>query len=69
MARSGSVPGCPRRIWLPAQVSGGTPVREALMQLTADGFVTFAPNRGAQVASWSEDDLEEIFQLRALLES
>jgi DNA-binding GntR family transcriptional regulator len=46
-----------------------TPVREALRQLAAEGFVTFAPNRGAQVASWSEDDLEEIFQLRALLES
>jgi DNA-binding GntR family transcriptional regulator len=46
-----------------------TPVREALRQLAAEGFVTFAPNRGAQVASWSDDDLEEIFQLRALLES
>jgi DNA-binding GntR family transcriptional regulator len=46
-----------------------TPVREALRQLAAEGFVTFAPNRGAQVASWSDDDLDEIFQLRALLES
>jgi DNA-binding GntR family transcriptional regulator len=46
-----------------------TPVREALRQLAAEGFVTFVPNRGAQVASWSDDDLEEIFQLRALLES
>jgi DNA-binding GntR family transcriptional regulator len=46
-----------------------TPVREALRKLAAEGFVTFAPNRGAQVASWSDDDLEEIFGLRALLES
>ena len=46
-----------------------TPVREALRKLAAEGFVTFAPNRGAQVASWSDDDLEEIFDLRALLES
>lgn len=46
-----------------------TPVREALRKLAAEGFVTFAPNRGAQVATWSDDDLEEIFGLRALLES
>jgi DNA-binding GntR family transcriptional regulator len=46
-----------------------TPVREALRRLAAEGFVTFAPNRGAQVASWSDHDLEEIFELRALLES
>lgn len=46
-----------------------TPVREALRRLAAEGFVTFIPNRGAQVASWSEGDLQEIFELRALLES
>jgi DNA-binding GntR family transcriptional regulator len=46
-----------------------TPVREALRRLAAEGFVTFVPNRGAQVVSWSERDLEEIFELRALLES
>lgn len=46
-----------------------TPVREALRRLAAEGFVTFTPNRGAQVASWTAGDLEEIFQLRALLES
>lgn len=46
-----------------------TPVREALRRLAAEGFVTFVPNRGAQVAQWSARDLEEIFQLRALLES
>lgn len=45
-----------------------TPVREALRRLAAEGFVTFIPNRGAQVASWTDADLEEIFQLRALLE-
>jgi DNA-binding GntR family transcriptional regulator len=46
-----------------------TPVREALRKLAAEGFVTFVPNRGAQVASWADDDVEEIFRLRALLES
>lgn len=45
-----------------------TPVREALRRLAAEGFVTFVPNRGAQVASWTEGDLQEIFELRAMLE-
>jgi DNA-binding GntR family transcriptional regulator len=46
-----------------------TPVREALRRLTADGLVEVSANRGAQVVSYSEDDLAEIFDLRALLES
>lgn len=46
-----------------------TPVREALRRLAAEGFVRFEPNRGAHVASWTDADLEEIFDLRALLES
>lgn len=45
-----------------------TPVREALRRLDADGLVEFNANRGAQVASWSEHDIEEIFGLRAVLE-
>lgn len=46
-----------------------TPVREALRLLHAEGLVEFLPQRGAQVASWSDDELREIFDLRALLES
>jgi DNA-binding GntR family transcriptional regulator len=46
-----------------------TPVREALRRLSAEGIVEFIPNRGAHVASWTDSDLEEIFELRALLES
>lgn len=46
-----------------------TPVREALRRLAAEGFVTSTPNRGVQVAAWTPQDLDEIFQLRALLES
>jgi DNA-binding GntR family transcriptional regulator len=46
-----------------------TPVREALRRLDAEGLVEFLPNRGAHVASWSDHDLEEIFGLRAVLES
>ena len=46
-----------------------TPVREALRRLDAEGLVEFSPRRGAQVASWSDQDLDEIFGLRAVLES
>lgn len=45
-----------------------TPVREALGRLHAEGLVELAPNRGAQVAQWPDEDLTEIFSLRALLE-
>lgn len=46
-----------------------TPIREALRRLAAEGIVEFLPNRGAHVASWSDLELEEIFELRSLLES
>lgn len=45
-----------------------TPVREALRQLSVEGLVHYEANRGAQVFSWSAEDLNEIFDLRALLE-
>lgn len=45
-----------------------TPVREALRRLHGDGFVRFVPNHGAQVITWSSDELDEMFELRALLE-
>ena len=46
-----------------------TPVREALRRLHAEGIVDFRPNQGAIVTAWSADDAEEIFELRAILES
>lgn len=46
-----------------------TPVREALRRLATEGLVDFIPNRGARVAEWSDRELDEIFELRALLES
>lgn len=46
-----------------------TPIREALRRLSAEGVVEFLPNRGAHVASWTDQELNEIFELRALLES
>jgi DNA-binding GntR family transcriptional regulator len=45
------------------------PVREALRQLEAEGLVTFHPHRGAVVASLSLDEIEELFELRAEIES
>jgi DNA-binding GntR family transcriptional regulator len=45
-----------------------TPVREALVMLTAEGLIDAAPNRGATVRSHSAADLDDLYQLRALLE-
>jgi DNA-binding GntR family transcriptional regulator len=45
-----------------------TPVREALLMLNAEGLVDAAPNRGAAVRSHSAEDLDDLYQLRALLE-
>ncbi|CAN5806149.1 GntR family transcriptional regulator [soil metagenome] len=45
-----------------------TPIREALRRLSAEGIVDLATNRGAQVTAWSDTELDEMFDLRALLE-
>ncbi|WP_088624705.1 GntR family transcriptional regulator [Oceanicola sp. 22II-s10i] len=45
-----------------------TPAREALLLLASQGFVDVIPNRGAYVRNWSREDIEEVFDLRALLE-
>jgi DNA-binding GntR family transcriptional regulator len=45
-----------------------TPVREALSRLAAEGLVELVPNRGARVATWTVEELEGVFELRALLE-
>lgn len=46
-----------------------TPVREALRRLDAEGWLRVVPNQGAFAAEWSIAEIEEIFELRALLES
>lgn len=53
-----------------AEIAGvsRTPVREALRRLNAEHFVRFVPNRGAYVADWSHDAIDEIYRLRGLLE-
>lgn len=45
-----------------------TPVREALLVLQAEGLVNAAPNRGATVRAHTVEDLDDLYQLRALLE-
>jgi DNA-binding GntR family transcriptional regulator len=44
------------------------PIREALMQLEAEGLVKIHPHRGAIVSELSTDEVQELFELRALLE-
>jgi DNA-binding GntR family transcriptional regulator len=45
-----------------------TPVREALLMLQAEGLVVATPNRGAIVRVHTPEDLDDLYQLRALLE-
>lgn len=45
-----------------------TPVREALSRLAAEGLVDLVPNRGARVATWTTDQLRQIFDLRLAVE-
>ena len=45
------------------------PVREALRQLEAEGLVSFHPHRGAVVSSLSLDEIDEVFSLRAVVET
>ncbi len=45
-----------------------TPLREALKVLAAEGLVTLRPRRGCFVTEISEQDLDDIFPLMAMLE-
>jgi len=45
-----------------------TPVREALRLLASEGMVAHERNRGVQVQSWTIEDLNEVYNLRSLLE-
>jgi DNA-binding GntR family transcriptional regulator len=46
-----------------------TPIREALRRLDAEGWLRVVPNQGAFATEWSIADIEEIFDLRAMLEA
>jgi DNA-binding GntR family transcriptional regulator len=45
-----------------------TPVREAMLDLASEGLVEPVRNRGLRVIQLTERDLDEIFQVRLLLE-
>lgn len=44
------------------------PVREAIRQLDAEGYVTIRPNRGAVVTTRTREQVVELFEIRAILE-
>ena len=46
-----------------------TPIREALRQLQAEGFVINEPHRGARVADFSPEETADLYDLREALES
>lgn len=45
------------------------PVREALLQLEAEGLVKFEAHKGATATELSVDQVTELFELRALIET
>ena len=46
-----------------------TPVREAVKRLIIEGFLTRSPGEGLRVTSLLPDEVQQIFQIRLLLES
>jgi DNA-binding GntR family transcriptional regulator len=46
-----------------------SPIREALNRLESEGLITIIPRRGAFVREFSIHDVEEIYELRELLET
>ncbi len=45
-----------------------TPIREAIRELEADGFVVMIPRRGTYVADISLKDISQVFEIRSALE-
>ncbi|MCA1972444.1 MAG: GntR family transcriptional regulator [Caenispirillum sp.] len=45
-----------------------TPVRDALRRLAAEGLVELTPNAGARIWEWTTEELDDIFDLRSLME-
>ena len=45
-----------------------TPVREAIRELAAEGFVTLSPNQGVVVRSVSAENIREVLQIHSVLE-
>ncbi len=45
------------------------PIREALLQLEAEGLVLFEPHKGATATELNAGQVDELFELRAMLEA
>lgn len=45
------------------------PVREALRQLQSEGLVSYQANRGATVTALTPDEIQEIYEIRVILET
>ena len=45
-----------------------TPVREAIRELAAEGFVILSPNQGVVVRSVSAENIREVLQIRSVLD-
>ncbi len=45
------------------------PVREALRQLQSEGLVTYQQHRGASVTALTPEEIREIYEIRAILET
>ena len=46
-----------------------TPLRDALLQLQTEGFVTFLPQRGIRINEVTDDVLEDIYEMLGALDS
>lgn len=46
-----------------------TPIREAIRKLELEGLVIMVPRKGAQVAQFTEKDIEDVLEVRAALEA
>ena len=46
-----------------------TPLRDALLQLQTEGFVTFLPQRGIRINELSQQDIENLYEILGALDS
>lgn len=46
-----------------------TPIREAIRKLELEGLVVMVPRKGAQVAAFTQKDIQDVLEVRAALEA
>jgi len=46
-----------------------TPLRDALLQLQSEGFVTFLPQRGIRITELAQQDIEDMYEMLGALDS